>query len=132
MTSQAKAGKLGGNGGRGGRERRLITRLAHGGTASGVVPPREKREQTPGEETRITTPGERTKNPQPNRTPPKPEIRPAISANRKKEPVLLLDLSTSMDSPASNEDEAEFQRLYPDSDRPGRDHLPEVRPRDRH
>jgi hypothetical protein len=31
----------------------------------------------------------------PNRT-PRSEIRPAVSSNRKKEPVLLLDLSTSM------------------------------------
>jgi len=61
----------------------------------------------------MTTPGERTETGGPNRT-PRTEIGPAVSANRKKEPVLLLDLSTSMDWPASNEDEAEFQRLYPD------------------
>src|SRR5215469_15965379 len=38
----------------------------------------------------------------PNRT-PRSEIRPAVSANRKKEPVLLLDLSTSMDWGAVDE-----------------------------
>jgi hypothetical protein len=43
----------------------------------------------------MTTP-ERTETGGPNRT-PRSEIGPAVSANRKKEPVLLLDLSTSMD-----------------------------------
>jgi hypothetical protein len=38
----------------------------------------------------------------PNRT-PRSEIHPAVSANRKKEPVLLLDLSTSMDWGAADE-----------------------------
>ena len=38
----------------------------------------------------------------PNRT-PRSEIRPAVSANRKKEPVLLLDLSTSMNWGAADE-----------------------------
>ena len=38
----------------------------------------------------------------PNRT-PRSEIRPAVSANGKKEPVLLLDLSTSMDWGAADE-----------------------------
>jgi hypothetical protein len=38
----------------------------------------------------------RTETGGPNRT-PRSEIVPAVSANRKKEPVLLLDLSTSMD-----------------------------------
>lgn len=38
----------------------------------------------------------------PNRT-PRSEIGPAVSANRKKEPVLLLDLSTSMDWGAADE-----------------------------
>jgi hypothetical protein len=38
----------------------------------------------------------------PSRT-PRSEIGPAVSANRKKEPVLLLDLSTSMDWGATNE-----------------------------
>jgi hypothetical protein len=38
----------------------------------------------------------------PSRT-PRSEIGPAVSANRKKEPVLLLDLSTSMDWSASDE-----------------------------
>ena len=38
----------------------------------------------------------------PNRT-PRTEIRPAVSANRKKEPVLLLDLSTSMNWGAADE-----------------------------
>ena len=38
----------------------------------------------------------------PNRT-PRSEIRPAVSANRNKEPVLLLDLSTSMDWGAADE-----------------------------
>jgi hypothetical protein len=39
---------------------------------------------------------ERTETGGPNRT-PRSEIGPAVSANRNKEPVLLLDLSTSMD-----------------------------------
>ena len=38
----------------------------------------------------------------PNRT-PRNEIRPAVSSNRKKEPVLLLDLSTSMNWGAADE-----------------------------
>ena len=38
----------------------------------------------------------------PNRT-PRSEIRPAVSSNRKKEPVLLLDLSTSMNWGAADE-----------------------------
>jgi hypothetical protein len=38
----------------------------------------------------------------PNRT-PRSEIHPAVSANRNKEPVLLLDLSTSMDWGAADE-----------------------------
>ena len=38
----------------------------------------------------------------PNRT-PRSEIRPAVSASRKKEPVLLLDLSTSMNWGAADE-----------------------------
>src|SRR5262249_27170073 len=38
----------------------------------------------------------------PSRT-PRSEIRPAVSSNRKKEPVLLLDLSTSMNWGAANE-----------------------------
>ena len=38
----------------------------------------------------------------PNRT-PRSEIRPVVSANRKKEPVLLLDLSTSMNWGAADE-----------------------------
>jgi hypothetical protein len=38
----------------------------------------------------------------PNRT-PRSEIGPAVSANRKKEPVLLLDLSTSMDWNAADD-----------------------------
>jgi hypothetical protein len=41
-------------------------------------------------------PEQRTETGGPNRT-PRSEIGPAVSANRKKEPVLLLDLSTSMD-----------------------------------
>src|SRR5580700_6261920 len=46
----------------------------------------------------------------PNRT-PRSEIGPAVSANRKKEPVLLLDLSTSMDWGAANENGPD----YPDA-----------------
>ena len=41
-------------------------------------------------------PGGRQETGGPSRT-PRSEIGPAVSANRKKEPVLLLDLSTSMD-----------------------------------
>src|SRR5229473_155957 len=44
----------------------------------------------------------RTETGGPNRT-PRSEIGPAVSANRKKEPVLLLDLSTSMDWNAASE-----------------------------
>jgi hypothetical protein len=44
----------------------------------------------------------RTETGGPNRT-PRSEIGPAVSANRKKEPVLLLDLSTSMDWHAADE-----------------------------
>jgi len=43
----------------------------------------------------------------PNRT-PRSEIGPAVSANRKKEPVLLLDLSTSMDWGAADENGPEW------------------------
>jgi hypothetical protein len=46
--------------------------------------------------------GERQETGGPNRT-PRSEIGPAVSANRKKEPVLLLDLSTSMDWSASDD-----------------------------
>ena len=46
----------------------------------------------------------------PNRT-PRSEIRPAVSANRNKEPVLLLDLSTSMDWGAADE----YGPEWPDS-----------------
>jgi hypothetical protein len=46
---------------------------------------------------------ERTETGGPNRT-PRSEIKAAVSASRKKEPVLLLDLSTSMDWPAADED----------------------------
>lgn len=48
---------------------------------------------------------DRTETAGPNRT-PRSEIEPAVSANRKKEPVLLMDLSTSMDweaAPGSGE-----------------------------
>lgn len=44
----------------------------------------------------------RTETGGPNRT-PRSEIGPAVSANRKKEPVLLLDLSTSMDWNAASD-----------------------------
>jgi hypothetical protein len=43
----------------------------------------------------------------PNRT-PRSEIRPAVSANRTKEPVLLLDLSTSMDWGAADENSGDY------------------------
>jgi hypothetical protein len=46
-------------------------------------------------------PDERQETGGPNRT-PRSEIGPAVSANRKKEPVLLLDLSTSMDWSATD------------------------------
>lgn len=45
---------------------------------------------------------ERTETGGPTRT-PRSEISPVVSANRKKEPVLLLDLSTSMDWNAADE-----------------------------
>jgi len=45
---------------------------------------------------------DRTETGGPSRT-PRSEIGPAVSANRKKEPVLLLDLSTSMDWNAAQE-----------------------------
>lgn len=44
----------------------------------------------------------------PNRT-PRSEITPAVSSNRKKEPVLLLDLSTSMDWSAEDEQDTNGQ-----------------------
>jgi hypothetical protein len=50
---------------------------------------------------------ERTETGGPTRT-PREEISPAVSANRKKEPVLLLDLSTSMDWSASDESGPDF------------------------
>jgi hypothetical protein len=56
----------------------------------------------------MTTP--RTETGGPNRT-PRSEITPAVSANRAKEPVLLLDLSTSMDWGADDENGPE----YPDA-----------------
>jgi hypothetical protein len=43
----------------------------------------------------------------PNRT-PRSEIGPAVSANRTKEPVLLLDLSTSMDWGAADENSGDY------------------------
>lgn len=43
----------------------------------------------------------------PNRT-PRSEISPAVSANRAKEPVLLLDLSTSMDWGAADENSGDY------------------------
>jgi hypothetical protein len=52
-------------------------------------------------------PGERQETGGPNRT-PRSEIGPAVSANRKKEPVLLLDLSTSMDWGAANENGPDY------------------------
>ncbi len=51
--------------------------------------------------------GERQETGGPNRT-PRSEISPAVSANRKKEPVLLLDLSTSMDWGAADENSGDF------------------------
>lgn len=53
---------------------------------------------------------ERTETGGPNRT-PRSEITPAVAASRAKEPVLLLDLSTSMDWSA--EDERDDAGLYP-------------------
>jgi hypothetical protein len=50
---------------------------------------------------------ERTETGGPTRT-PRSEIGPAVSANRKKEPVLLLDLSTSMNWPAATDDGPDF------------------------
>src|SRR5215469_14005603 len=55
-------------------------------------------------------PGGRQETGGPSRT-PRSEIGPAVSANRKKEPVLLLDLSTSMDWGAADENSGD----YPDA-----------------
>jgi hypothetical protein len=55
--------------------------------------------------------GERQETGGPSRT-PRSEIGPAVSANRKKEPVLLLDLSTSMDWSAANDNGPD----WPDQD----------------
>jgi len=52
-------------------------------------------------------PAERQETGGPNRT-PRSEIGPAVSANRKKEPVLLLDLSTSMDWGAADERSGDY------------------------
>lgn len=50
---------------------------------------------------------DRTETGGPNRT-PRSEIGPAVSANRKKEPVLLLDLSTSMDWSAAEDNGPDY------------------------
>ncbi|HEV2239684.1 MAG TPA: hypothetical protein VGR98_01455 [Streptosporangiaceae bacterium] len=52
-------------------------------------------------------PAERQETGGPNRT-PRSEIGPAVSANRNKEPVLLLDLSTSMDWGAADERSGDY------------------------
>ena len=52
-------------------------------------------------------PGGRQETGGPSRT-PRSEIGPAVSANRKKEPVLLLDLSTSMDWGAADENSGDY------------------------
>ncbi len=69
--------------------------------AAGQVPP-QVGGQVPPEAAGTAPPGERQETGGPNRT-PRSEIGPAVSANRKKEPVLLLDLSTSMDWSASDD-----------------------------
>ena len=58
----------------------------------------------------MTDSSARTETGGPNRT-PRSEITPAVSRKRKKEPVLLLDLSTSMDWGA--EDETDDRQLFP-------------------
>lgn len=63
-----------------------------------------------------TTTAGRTETGGPNRT-PRSEIAPAVSANRKKEPVLLLDLSTSMDWSAEDENDASGEYPSPQSRR---------------
>jgi hypothetical protein len=55
----------------------------------------------------MTSSAERTETGGPTRT-PRSEIGPAVSANRKKEPVLLLDLSTSMDWSAVDDNGLDF------------------------
>jgi hypothetical protein len=55
----------------------------------------------------LQQPAERQETGGPNRT-PRSEIGPAVSANRKKEPVLLLDLSTSMDWGAADENSGDY------------------------
>jgi len=59
-------------------------------------------EQFPPDVSGTAPTGERQETGGPSRT-PRSEIGPAVSANRKKEPVLLLDLSTSMDWNAADE-----------------------------
>jgi hypothetical protein len=59
-------------------------------------------DQFPVDSGGIAPTGERQETGGPNRT-PRSEIGPAVSANRKKEPVLLLDLSTSMDWSAADD-----------------------------
>src|SRR5690348_13877863 len=61
----------------------------------------------PGGAAPATDPGGRQETGGPNRT-PRSEIGPAVSANRKKEPVLLLDLSTSMDWGAADENGPDY------------------------
>ena len=62
----------------------------------------------------MTTPRQETGGP--NRT-PRSEIAPVVSANRKKEPVLLLDLSTSMNWSAEDEQNTAGEFPSPESRR---------------
>src|SRR5215813_1097915 len=61
----------------------------------------------PGGPAAAPDPGGRQETGGPSRT-PRSEIGPAVSANRKKEPVLLLDLSTSMDWGAADENSGDY------------------------
>jgi hypothetical protein len=61
----------------------------------------------PGGPAPAPDPGGRQETGGPSRT-PRSEIGPAVSANRKKEPVLLLDLSTSMDWGAADENSGDY------------------------
>jgi len=61
----------------------------------------------PDQYSEMPQPGGRQETGGPNRT-PRSEIGPAVSANRKKEPVLLLDLSTSMDWGAADENGPDY------------------------
>src|SRR5215469_12775799 len=83
------------SGPRGGSRPEPSPRCAAACGASGVQGDIHTRKGTMMSEARAETGG-------PNRT-PRSKIRPAVSSNRKKEPVLLLDLSTSMNWGAADQ-----------------------------